>query len=85
MKVVYEQGDIVWTNNNQVYAIVLEDWLTSNEVAVKKDTVKILEISGIIRENNVPRSCLEYKGKCDLRKEFLAILGKKCTERKDEQ
>lgn len=85
MKVVYEQGDIVWTNNNQVYAVVLEDWLTSNEVAVKKDTVKILEISGIIRVNNVPRGCLEYKGKCNLRKEFLAILDEKCTERKDEQ
>lgn len=85
MKIVYEQGDIVWTNNNQVYAIVLDGWLISDEFAVKKDIVKILEISNTVRVNNVPRSCLEYRGKCDLRKEFLAIIGEKCTERKDEQ
>lgn len=57
----------------------------TDKIAVKKDTVKILEIGDKVRINNVPRSCLVYKGRCNLRKEFVAILGEKCTERKDEQ
>lgn len=85
MQIVYEQGDIVYTNNNEVYAIALEDWMFSDEIAIKKDTVKILEMGEKVRVTNVPRSCLVYKGKCDLRKELVAILGEKCTEREDKQ
>lgn len=67
MKITYEQGDIIFNNNNCNYGIVLKD--------LKDETVQILEIShkrAFI--NTVPKRALHYEGEVNLISRLLDIV-----------
>lgn len=66
MKIVYEQGDIVFNNNNNRYGIVIADFCN--------DSVKIIEMYTTVYINNPPRGALTYKGHCDFEKELFDII-----------
>lgn len=65
MKIIYEQGDIVFNKNNNDYGIVIADFY--------KDSVKILEMSTTVFINTPPREALIYKGHCNLKKDCLIL------------
>lgn len=66
MIIVYEQGDIVFNENNNNYGIVISDFYN--------ESVKILEMNTIAFINNPPRKALSYIGHCNLRKRLLDIV-----------
>lgn len=63
MKIIYEQGDIVYTSNNQVLAIVLRE-------NTFDDCPYILELreGEEVQANNAPKCALTYKGHINLSK-----------------
>ena len=67
MKIIFEQGDIVYNNNNFTYGVVI------NETADGK--VTIIECGGKdVFINCPPKSALKYYGHIDLKKTFREIL-----------
>ena len=67
MKIIYEQGDIVYNNNNNQYAIVLHESIG--------ESVKILEIgSERVFENSPPKAALRYLGTIDLKNTLLDLV-----------
>ena len=67
MKIVYEQGDIVYNSNNYNYGIVLLD---------KDESVRILEISknGAFI-NCPPKGALKYCKHIDIYEKFMEVVG----------
>ena len=67
MKIVYEQGDIVYNANNYNYGIVLLD---------KDEAVRILEISknGAFI-NCPPKTALSYCKHIDVYEKFMEVVG----------
>lgn len=69
MKIIYEQGDIVFNRNNESLCIVLRD---------SGDSVQVLEKMSLnnspkceqVMMNFVPKGALEYKTRIDLVKQF---------------
>ena len=57
MKIIYEQGDIVYNSNNFTYGIVVGEY---------DGVPKIIEISKEIFINNIPKGALQYKGHIDI-------------------
>lgn len=66
MIVIYEQGDVVYNNNNHCYAIVLKEFPDGD--------VQILETSGDVYINCVPKRALKYIGSMDLKNRMLDLL-----------
>ena len=67
MKIIYEQGDVVYNKNNYTYGIVISEF---------NEQVKILEYGGnAIFINCPPKSAIQYCGHTDLKKRLLGILG----------
>lgn len=66
MKIIYEQGDIVFNRNNYRHGIVILDCCG--------DSVKVLEIGTTTYVHNPPRSALTYVGQCDLKKILLDVV-----------
>lgn len=67
MKIIYEQGDVVYNKNNYTYGIVISEF---------DEQVKILEYGGNdIFINCPPKSAIQYCGHTDLKKRLWSILG----------
>lgn len=67
MKIIYEQGDVVYNTNNYTYAIVIGEY---------EEIVKILELgSEDVFINSPPKSALKYCGHTTLKKHLHNILG----------
>jgi hypothetical protein len=67
MKIIYEQGDVLYNKNNFTYGIVICEF---------DEQVKILECGGKdVFINNPPKSTLQYCGHTDLKKRLQGILG----------
>ena len=66
MKIVYEQGDIVFNKNNNNYGIVIGDFCNGS--------VKILVIDTTVYVSSPPQSALNYVGQCDLKKILFDIV-----------
>lgn len=67
MKIIYEQGDIIFNSNNCNHGIVINE--------LYDESVQILEINhkkAFI--NTVPKGALTYKGKVNLKSKLLDIL-----------
>jgi hypothetical protein len=65
MKIIYEQGDVVYNLNNFTYGIVLAEY---------DDVPKIIELSKDTFINNVPKGALQYKGHIDITKALKKIV-----------
>jgi hypothetical protein len=66
MKIIYEQGDVVYNKNNYTYGIVISEF---------GEQVKILECGGNdIFINCPPKSAIQYCGHTDLKKRLQGIL-----------
>lgn len=65
MKIIYEQGDVVYSTNNYTYGIVLSDI---------DDRIKVLEISRDVFVNCPPRAALEYCGHINLKDGLAEII-----------
>lgn len=65
MKIIYEQGDVVYNTNNYTYGIVLAEY---------DDVPKIIEISREVFINNVPKAALIYKGHIDIKKYLKNVI-----------
>ena len=66
MKIIYEQGDVVYNSNNFNYGVVI------NEYA---DKVTILECGGkCVFTNCPPKSALKYCGHLDFKKNLRDML-----------
>lgn len=65
MKIIYEQGDVVYNLNNFNYGIVLTEY---------DDVPKIIELSKDTFINNVPKGALQYKGHIDIKKALKKIV-----------
>ena len=66
MKIIYEQGDIVYNRNNFTYAVVMNDCA---------DKVTILECGGKdVFTNCPPKSALKYCGHLDFKKKLRDML-----------
>ena len=66
MKVIYEQGDIVYNSNNFTYGVVINDYA---------DKVIILECgSKSVFTNCPPKSTLKYCGHLDFKKNLRDML-----------
>ena len=65
MKVIYEQGDVVYNLNNYTYGVVLAEY---------DDIPKIIELSKDTFINNVPKGALQYKGHIDITKALKNII-----------
>ena len=60
MKIIYEQGDVVFNSNNFTYGVVINDYA---------DEVAILECGGKnVFINRPPKSALKYCGHLDFKK-----------------
>ena len=67
MKIIYEQGDVVYNKNNYTYGIVMCEL---------DEQVKILECGEkYILINSPPKTALQYCGHTDLKKRLQGILG----------
>jgi hypothetical protein len=68
MIVIYEQGDVVYNNNNHNFAIVLKEF--------PDGTVRILEIMSDddVMVNCPPKSALKYLGSMNLRDRMLDLV-----------
>ena len=67
MKIIYEQGDVVYNKNNYTYGIVMCEL---------DEQVKILECGEkYILINSPPKTALQYCGHTDLKKRLQEILG----------
>lgn len=67
MKIIYEQGDVIFNFNNCNYGIVLKE--------LDDETIQILEISykdAFI--NTVPKAALSYKGNVKLKSKLYDIV-----------
>lgn len=68
MEIIYEQGDIIFNNNNFNYGIVLREKRCTKDVT-------IIEIdSENVFINSVPKPALKYKGSVRLTSELLNIV-----------
>lgn len=65
MKIIYEQGDIVYNLNNFAYGIVL---------AEHEDVSVIIELSKDAFVNYVPKGALQYKGHTDIKTALKKIV-----------
>ena len=67
MKIIYEQGDIIYNSNNFNYGIVLKE--------LYDESIQIIEISkdGAFI-NTVPKGALSYKGNVKLKSKLLDIV-----------
>lgn len=66
MKIIYEQGDVVYNSNNFTYGVVINDYA---------DKVTILECGGKdVFTNCPPKSALKYCGHTDMKKRLQEIL-----------
>ena len=65
MKIIYEQGDVVYNLNNFTYGIVLTEY---------DDVPNIIELSKDTFINNVPKGALQYKGHIDITKALKKIV-----------
>ena len=66
MKIIYEQGDVVYNKNNYAYGIVMCEF---------DEQVKILECGGKdVFTNCPPKSALKYCGHLDLKKNLRDML-----------
>ena len=68
MKIVYEQGDIVFNNNNLNYGFVLNETISAKEVSIIEISHKDVFI------NTVPKSALKYMGSVRLTSRLLDIV-----------
>lgn len=67
MKIIYEQGDVVYNKNNYTYGIV---------ICELDEQVKILECGGKdVFMNCPPKTAIQYCGHTDLKKRLQGILG----------
>lgn len=67
MKIIYEQGDVVYNKNNYTYGIV---------ICELDEKVKILECGGKdVFMNCPPKTAIQYCGHTDLKKRLQGILG----------
>ena len=67
MKIIYEQGDVVYNKNNYTYGIVICEF---------DEQVKILECGGKdVFMNCPPKTAIQYCGHTDLKKRLQVILG----------
>ncbi len=65
MKIIYEQGDVVYNRNNFTYGIVICEF---------DEQVKILECDGNdIFINSPPKTAIQYCGHTDLKKRLHGI------------
>lgn len=67
MKIIYEQGDIVYNNNNFTYGVVI------NEVADGKVAILECGVENVFT-NYPPKSALKYYGHIDFKKTLRDIL-----------
>lgn len=66
MKIIYEQGDLVYNHNNESYAIVIGDVL---------DHVTIIELLGDkVIINSPPKSALSYLEKVNVHDELKQVI-----------
>ena len=66
MKIIYEQGDVVYNSNNFTYGVVINDYA---------DKVTILECGGKdVFTNCPPKSALKYCGQLDFKKNLRDML-----------
>ena len=65
MKIIYEQGDVVYNLNNYTYGIVLAEY---------DDEVKIIELSKETFINHVPKRAVQYKGYIDITTRLKGIV-----------
>lgn len=67
MKIIYEQGDIIFNFNNCNHGIVIKE--------LHDESVQILEISNEKAfVNTVPKGALTYKGNVNLKRKLLDIV-----------
>lgn len=66
MRVIYEQGDIVYNNNNNCFSIVLKE--------LPDGAVRLLDISEDIMLNYPPKAALTYIGAIDLKNRLLDLV-----------
>ena len=67
MKIIYEQGDVVYNKNNYTYGIVIREL---------DEQVRILECGGKdVFMNCPPKTAIQYCGHTDLKKRLQGILG----------
>ena len=78
MKIIYEQGDVVYNKNNYTYGIVLCEL---------DEQVKILECGEkYVLINCPPKTAIQYCGHTDLKKRLQGICGKIAeSERTDDE
>ena len=70
MKIIYEQGDVVYNKNNYTYGIVLCEL---------DEQVKILECGGKDVFINCPhKTAIQYCGHTDLKKKVASNIGEFC-------
>ena len=66
MKIIYEQGDVVFNSNNFTYGVVINDY---------DEKVTILECGGKdVFTNCPPKSALKYCGQIDFKKKLRDML-----------
>lgn len=66
MKIIYEQGDVVYNTNNYTYGVVMRDY---------DESASIIEIGGKdVFVNRPPKAALKYCGHMDLKKKMGELL-----------
>ena len=71
MKIIYEQGDIVFNENNKRCGFVLKDY---EETYRKAKTVQIIEIGEDVFVNEVPKTAIRYIDHIDFVENLLKII-----------
>lgn len=71
MKIIYEQGDIIFNENNKRCGFVLKD---HEETYRKEKTVQIIEIGEDVFVNEVPKGATRYIDHINLTDELLKII-----------
>lgn len=78
MKIIYEQGDVVYNSNNFTYGVVIREGADEN--------VTILECGGKdVFTNSPPKSALIYCGHIDFKKSLRNLLVSIVEENKSDK
>jgi hypothetical protein len=71
MKIIYEQGDIIFNENNKRCGFVIDDYEDNYR---KEKTVKIIEVGETVFVNEVPKEATRYIDHINLADELLKII-----------
>lgn len=71
MKIIYEQGDIIFNENNKRCGFVITDY---EDTYRKEKTVKIIEVGETVFINEVPKEATRYIDHINLADELLKII-----------